>query len=75
VDALTLEIGEFQDVTVRVGADNLTAFAYDVTDMDAFGYVVAYGGKTSDQVLTLYNGGRILILWRVGWLVGMRCIG
>lgn len=57
VDALTLEIGEFQDVTVRVGADNLTAFAYDVTDMDAFGYVVAYGGKTSDQVLTLYNGG------------------
>lgn len=57
VDEMVLEVGEFVDVTVRVGADNLTAFSYDVTDMDAFGYVVAYGGKTSNEPLTLYNGG------------------
>lgn len=57
VDELTLEVGEFADVAVRVGTDNLTAFGYDVTDMDAFGYVVAYGGKASNEPLTLYNGG------------------
>lgn len=57
VDALVLEVGEFQDVVTRLSTDNLTAFGYDVTDFDAFGYVVAYGGKTSNDVLSLYNAG------------------